>query len=537
MRGLLRLNVLTLILVSLSLGLVVSNPVNGFTQTPVRGGNLVIALPAANEPASLDAQVDPFSLTWLLDSFLTARLVILSPSGEYTPMIAKKWTLSPNGKILTLSLMEGLRFQDGTPLDAEAVKFNLDRVMRPETRSILMSNYLGVRSYEKTEVINKNTIKVYYTSPEPSVLWGLSIFPIWSPAAVQKYGREFQQRPLGVGPFRLTEWVRGSHMRFLRDANYRGGPPWQEHNGPAFLTSLTVRFVGEEAVLGEVLKTGEVNMVMELPAQFIPAYKSDSRFQIVSAPQPGTGMLFVMNTSRPPLDDIRVRTALRIAYDQDQMNQALYDGAFVPVKGPLTKFTRCYWEGAETAYRLDPERSKTLLDEAGWRVNTRTGIREKGGKALSLTVMLLHHKEVGEYLGLQFRKIGVDLKVELLPARVLLQRVTNADFDLSYNRLRSFEPDDLFAMWYSKNNKPGGWSWSQYEDPKLDALLLATQSTAQLKERCRLFIEAQKVITNAALSLPTVEYPIYYAMQKQVKGFKVGAFGSWFFISDIYVER
>lgn len=506
-------------------------------QSSPRGGNLILATRGSAEPASMDAHVDPYAITWLMNSFVADPLVFLTSEGEYKPMLATGWTVSPNGLIWTLRLRQGVKFQDGATLDAAAVKFNIDRVMNPETRSALMANYLGVKNFQKTEVVNPSTVKIYYTAPVPTVLWGLSILPIWSPAAVQKFGRDFHQNLVGTGAFKMVEWRKGSHIRFQRVATYSGAPPSQEYAGPAYLNSITFRFVGEDAVLGEVLRSGEVNMVVELPAQALASYRNNPNFQVVAGYQPGAGMQFVMNTERPPLDDARVRRALRHAYDQDRMNQTLYDGLYVAVKGPVTKYTRCYWKGAEEVYKLDPERARTLLEEAGWRVNTRTGIREKDGRPLSISIVMLHHKEIGEYLGTQFRTIGVDLRVEVVPGPVQLQRATAGQFDLMYERLRSFEPDDLYSMWYSQNNHPGGWAWSRFQNPTLDQILLRTQATADPRERCRLFTEAQRIITESAVQLPTLDNPIYYAMHKSVKGFKLGAFGAWFFVKDMYVER
>jgi peptide/nickel transport system substrate-binding protein len=485
----------------------------------------------------MDAHVDPYAMTWLLDSFVADPLVELTAAGEYKPMLAAGWSVSPNGLIWTVRVRQGLKFQDGTALDADAVKFNIDRVMNPETRSALMANYLGVKNFQKTEVVNASTVKIYYNAPVPTVLWGLSIFPIWSPTAVKKFGRDFHQNLVGIGAYKMTQWVKGSHIRFVRDPNYVGRAPGQDHTGPAYLDSITIKWVGEDAVLGEVLRSGEVNMVMELPAQNLATYKNNPDFQVVAGYQPGTGLQFVMNVGRPPLDDIRVRRALRYSYDQDRMNQTLFDNNYVVVKGPVTKFTRCYWKGAEEAYKMDLDRARGLLEEAGWRVNPRTSIREKDGRPLSITITMLHHKEIGEYLATQFRSIGVELKVEVVPGPVQLQRATGGQFDLMYERLRSFEPDDLFSIWHSQNNQPGGWAWSRFQDSTLDQILLRTQFSADPRERCRLFTEAQRMITDFAVQLPTLDNPIYYAMHRRVKGFKLGAFGAWFFVKDMYVER
>ena len=501
------------------------------------GGSLTIAMPADSEPASLDGQVDPYVSAWLLNSFVTDPLVLLNSSGKYVPLLATGWTTSAEGRLWTLPLRRGVTFQDGTPFDAEAVKFNIDRVMNPETHSALMASYLGVKSFLKTEVVDRYTVRAIYSSPVPALLYGLSIFPLWSPAAVSQFGGSFQQHLVGEGAFKLDGWIRGDNVRFVKNPAYHGGRPWQEHEGPAYLDSITVRFVGDQGVLGQILKTGEANFVAGLPAQAVATYASNPAYSLVAGYQSGNGMMFSMNAGRAPLDDVRVRRALRYAYDQDRMNQTLYGGSYVTVKGPLTKYTLYYWKGADSAYRLDPSRASSLLDEAGWKNNPRTGVREKDGKPLALTIVMLHHKEIGEYLAAQLRGIGVELRVEVVPGPVQLQRALNGDFDIIYERLRSYEPDILFDEFYSKNYRPGGWAWTRYQNAVLDKVLLETQSTTDRVRRQALFAEAQKIVTEQALYLPTLDDPQYYAMMKKVRGFRLGATGSWYFLNDISVEK
>lgn len=509
----------------------------GALSAATAGGDLTIATPADTEPASLDGQVDPYVSAWLFNSFVADPLIMLTAAGKYIPMLATAWSVTGGGRIWTLPLRRGVAFQDGTPFDAEAVKFNIDRVMSPETHSALMANYLGVKSFLKTEVVDQYTVRLIYSSPVPALLYGLSICPLWSPAAVKQYGSSFQQHLVGEGPFKLAAWVRGDHIRFVKNPAYRGARPWQDHDGPAYLDSITIRFVGDAGVLGQILKTGEANFVAGLPAQALNAYAHNPGYTVIAGYQPGNGMMFVMNTARPALNDVRVRRALRYAYDQNKMNQTLYDGNYVTLKGPLTKYTLYYWKGAESAYGLDPAKARGLLDEAGWKVNARTGGREKDGRPLSLTIVMLHHKEIGEYLATQFRAIGVELRVEVVPGPVQLQRTQSGDFDIMYERLRSYEPDILFDEFYSSNFRPGGWAWTRFQNAALDKVLLDTQSTTDPVRRQALFTEAQKMVTEQALYLPTLDDPQFYAMTKKVRGFRLGAIGSWYFVNDVAVEK
>jgi peptide/nickel transport system substrate-binding protein len=504
----------------------------------VRDGALVIAWPGDEEPANMDSQVDPYDSTKVLNSFVADPLIRLDPSGKYIPMLASRWTVSPDGKVWTITLRNGLTFQDGTPVNAEAVKFNIDRIMDPNTHSAELANFLGSNYLQRVEVVNPSTLRIVYSASVPIALWGFSVGPIWSPAVVRRYGTSFQQHLVGIGAFKMTEWVHGDHVKFVRDPKYVSDPPWQQHKGPAYLNSITVRFVGEAGVLGQVLKSGEVNMVYKLPAQSLGEYRNNPDYTLVPGYQPGTGMQFVMNTSRPALSDIRVRRALLYAYDPDQINKTLYNGDFVTVKGPLTKYSRFYWKGVEDLYQYDLAKAKALLDEAGWKVNAQTGVREKDGQSLTLTIVMLHHKEIGEYLAAQFKNIGVDLKVTVVPGPVQLQRAQSGDFDMIYERQRTFEPDGtLFAIWYSKNDKPGGWAWSRFHDDALDAALLRTQQVSSAQEQQLLWTQVQRMVAEFALALPSVDDPVYYVMHKSVKGLRLGAIGNWFFVNDMYVEK
>jgi peptide/nickel transport system substrate-binding protein len=505
-------------------------------RAAARGGRLVIATPADSEPASLDGQVDPYTSTFLFDSFASDPLVVLTSDRKFVPGIASGWTAAAEGREWTFTIKDGIVFQDGTRCDAEAVRFNVERVMSPDTHSALMATDLGQPVFLQAEVVGGNQVRLLYREPFPELLSGMSIFPIWSPAAVKQYGTSFQQHLVGEGAFRLTSWVRGDHITFTRNPAYRGGTTVQRHSGPAYLDSITVKFVGSAGVLGEILKTGEANLVMGLPSQALPDYAHNAGYQVVTGYQPGNGMMFTMNTARAPLNDVRVRQAVRYAYDQHRMNQTLYNGTYVECYGPLTKYTLYYWKGADTAYRYDPARARTLLDAAGWKPGA-SGVRERDGKPLSLTMVMLHHREIGEYLAAQFRTVGVDLRPVVVPGPVQLQRALSGDFDLIYERLRTLEPDILYSEFYSKNEgKPGGWAWSGFHNARLDAALLRTQQTADSQVRARNFAEAQRLLTEFAVYLPTLDDPQFFAMPASVKGFQLGATGAWFFANDMYIE-
>ena len=131
-------------------------------------GNLIIAMPANNEPASLDGHIDPYQSTWLINSLITDPLVILAPDGTYIPGLATDWSVSDDGRTWTFTLHEGLTFQDGEPFNAEAVRANLERVLAPETASAQLASDLGPIASIETD--GETGLTIIYDTPWVTLL-------------------------------------------------------------------------------------------------------------------------------------------------------------------------------------------------------------------------------------------------------------------------------------------------------------------------------------------------------------------------------
>lgn len=506
-----------------------------------KGGDLIIAVPANLEPASFDGHIDPFQSTWLYDSFISDPLLILAPNGEYQPALAERWELSEDGKSWTFYLRDDVYFQDGTPFNAEAVKYNFERVKDPALGSAQLSDDLG--PIKSVEVVDEFTVRLNYDAPWATLLDGLRRMPIWSPTAADKYDKnEFDKHLVGTGPFLFTEWVANDHVTFTRWEDYGGWNPIQNHEGPVYLNSVTIRFIGEEAVLGGVVANGNAHIAQELPAAYVVDYQDTQDATLMTGYQAGTGLQWVMNTTSPPLDQLKVRQALLYATDQDEINEILYDGLYLTQKGPLNSVHPCYWDGVETMYPFDLEKAASLLEEAGWRDENGDGIREahgvpgvENGDPLIIRFSALHHEEIGEALQLTYKEIGIDLKVEVIPGPVQLDRVNQRDFELMYERQRSPDPRILDQIWNSKYDQPGGWAWSGLKIAEVDQLLEEIAASSDIEYRCELAKDVQRIVMENAGMLPTLSQPVYYAVDNSVKDFLLGAEGNWFFLNNAYI--
>ncbi len=397
----------------------------------------------------------------------------------------------------------------------------------------------------KIETPDESTVRFVYQQPWVTLLDGLRRTPIWSPTAAEKFGlQEFQRNLVGTGPFTLAEWVKNDRMVFRKWPGYGGWHPMSSHKGPAHLDQVTVRFIGENAVLNEAVRAGTTLVGFSLTPDSREIYKDKPNFKFASYGQSGTGLQQVMNLRRPPLSDIRVRQALLFGRDMKAINQLLYDGTYMQGDGPLDNVHRCFWPGATAMYATNLDRARALLDEAGWKVVPGQPIRRAqgvqgvaDGTPLTVSWTTIHHREIGEALQAQYRRLGIDLKVEQVPGPIQLDRVNRRDFDLMFLRQRSPDPAILDQVWNSRWDQPGGWAWTGLKDEELDRTVAQLRVVGDDNQRCEIAKKAQEIIMKHAAMLPTLSEPVFIAMSPSVQNFHMGSEGNWFFLQETWIKR
>ena len=505
------------------------------------GAHFIMAWDARNEPASLDAHVEPYHGALVIDLLITHPLLILGPDGAYHPGLATSWTSSDTADSWTFTLRDDVTFQDGTPFDAEAVKYNIERILAPETQSGEMAAYIG--PVERIEVVDPFTVTLHYRVPWVTALDAFRRVPIWSPTAAEQWGvQEFDRHLVGAGPFTLAEWVPNDHVTLERWEGYGGWSSLSETPGPVRLDGVTIQFIGEEAVLGNVVRAGAAHIAMYLPTAYIPDYEDVEGFELIRGYQAGTGLGMVMNTRRAPLDNVTVRQALMHGTDQTAANDLLYDGNYLVSDGPLNTAHPCYWDGNAGYYPHDPETATSLLAQVGYTDQDGDGIREAhgvpgvpDGTPLALRWTVIHSEEIGEAVQLQWRALGIDLVIEKVPGPVQLERVNTRDFDLIFQRQRSPDPMLLDMSWNSANDVVGGWAWSGFVDGGLDDVVSQLRVLPDAQARCELAFEAQRLIMDEALMLPTLSEPIFYALSDRVEGFQIMSEGHFFTLTNTHL--
>jgi peptide/nickel transport system substrate-binding protein/glutathione transport system substrate-binding protein len=322
--------------------------------TPKRGGTLRVAIPynpAALDPATGRNLPDFNTLSALFDGLTALDPVSLEPK----PCLAKSWAWK-DPKTLVLDLRDDVVFHDGTPFDAEAVKFNIERV-----KSDHRSNIKGdIAAVEAVEVAGPHRVVMHLPQPNAAVLTiladrsGLMVSPASVKAA--KDGN-VDRHPVGTGPFKFVSWEDNARIVLTRNDKY-----WQP--GLPYLDGIVLSILNEQQTLVRSLMAGQNDVGLNIVIQLKPVI--DRAPDLVTTLVPTTNFLGIyLNYGRPPLDDVKVRQALSYGVDREAMNKVLALGLDLPGNGVIPNWHWACDPVSFSKYTYQPEKAKKLLAEAG----------------------------------------------------------------------------------------------------------------------------------------------------------------------------
>lgn len=270
---------------------------------------------------------------------------------EIVPDLAKSWTNSENGLIWTFKLRQGVKFSDGTPFDAEAVKFSLDRVLDPELGS---PNRSQLKNIVEVKIVDPNTVEIVTAKPSPTLFEKLAetYASINSPTAVKSDPKSYSRHPIGTGPYTLTEWIPGNHLTLKRNQNYFG-----RHGKP---DTMTFRPVPEDAARVIELQTGNADIAFHIAPESAKSVKNHKATELIEEPS-SFQIFFELNTTKPPFNDPRFRLAVNYAIDRSAIIAKI-------LKGYAKEPTGIFPEGiqgrvAQSPYPYNPVKAQKLIAE------------------------------------------------------------------------------------------------------------------------------------------------------------------------------
>ena len=504
----------------------------GEPGTPQAGGE--IRFGQNNEPDLLDPARTAQASAFTVMISLYDTLVWFDPVGlAFTPGLAEAWASSEDGLTHTFTLRQGVTFHDGTPFNAEAVKFSFDRILDPELKSPFALTKLG--PYQETVVVDEYTAQVVLTAPYPGFFDALShtALAMVSPAAVAEAGEDFGRNPVGTGYMKFKEWMSNDHITLERNDDYSWGPAFWNHTGPAYLEQLTFVPVADNGARLTAFESGDLHVIEAVPEQDFDRLVQSGEFQMKVSPSQGAPMAFFMNTEKAPTDDSNVRQAILHGLSRpDLINTALF-GLYDPAEGPLSPNTLYYTSTVEGLYPYDIAKATELLETAGWTVGA-DGIREKDGQRLEIDFVnwpAAQPMVIATQALLQ--PLGIQVNVAIFDQATRVQMGHNGEGHLFSTALLDSEPGSIALFYHSKNI--GSFNWSRYSDPDMDALLDAQAIEPDTTKRAELLAQIQLKVMENSLMYPAYVFARLHGISQQVAGFRVNALGSYPFFYEMSI--
>ncbi|MCQ8242246.1 ABC transporter substrate-binding protein [Rhizosaccharibacter radicis] len=498
---------------------------------PRAGGTLVYA--TDREPLCLDPHVlGDMPQVFLARQYLDS-LVSMDATGTIRPWLAESWQISADKLSYRFELRHDVRFTDGTPFDAAALKANLDHIVDPATQSSTAGGY--IRQYAGTDIVGPFTAVVHLSSPYAAFLQVLAqgFLGMESPAALRR-GRDANcQHPVGSGPFRVERWDHQSRVVLDRNPDYRWAPPIAAHQGPAWLDRVEWRFIPEASVRFGSLQAGEVDVIDGLPPEDETPAGHNPDLWVLIADRPGNPTNGTLNIRRPPFDDIRVREAFIRSCDIDAALASVFFKHYRHAGGPLSPSTPDYSPDFEHSKDFDPARAARLLDEAGWHRGP-DGIRMRDGQRLVVHVpirmsMSAADRSLWEQVQATTRDAGFDTRLEPGPDTAVIAREFRWDYDMRLGYWNTNTPDVLRIVFSSASNRsisgsgrPGPHqNTSGFADPAFDAVVQKALATDDPAERRALYHDAQARIAAAQLQVTTYPQTTRLAIRRDVHGVSI----------------
>jgi peptide/nickel transport system substrate-binding protein len=465
---------------------------------PKYGGTLNVAF--QNEWAGLDPHtVSSYSSYQILNNVLEG-LTFYDDELNLVPWLAESWEQSEDGKTWTFKLRQGVKFHNGREMTAEDVKWSFERLIDPATGS---GNAARVGPPEtEIEVIDDYTVAI--THPEPFGIFPQSIGFDKSSGIMAKESLEDDGTvsvPIGTGPFKITEVEGTTRLVMEKHEDY-----WQE--GLPYLDSIELVPIPDDTVRETALRGGEVDWVLTIAPQNFDSLNDDPNVVVATAPQLSYDYIGV-NLTRKPFDDQRIRQAISLALDRQQICEAAFFGLCEPLQGPVGTGSPWYFD--YTPYDRDLEKARGLLADAGY----------PDGLELELMPTTQYGETVraAQVIQQQLADIGIEASINALEWSEWLELEGNFRYDTYICNWNGLIDADQY--YYLQHHTDLVFNFTGYSNPEFDELVEEGRSMSDFDKRYEVYEQANEILVDAAPYIYMYNKKEIRAYAPYVKGFVV----------------
>ena len=446
------------------------------TGSAQQSSNQALIVGISADPITLDphdstAQNDRNYYYQLFDT-----LVRLTTDLDLAPGLAESWE-NPNPTTYVLHLQPNVTFHDGTPFNAEAVKWNFDRMLDPDEALPRQSE---ISMIDKVEVVDGDTVRILLSQPYAPFLSVLTdrAGMMVSPDAVTKYGDDFGLNPVGTGPFVFNEWSRNNRVVLEKNQDY-----WEE--GLPKIEGVEYRIFPDPTVKLTNVRTGNAHIVDDVPPQSVASIQQDTQVDVYEID--GLGYRYLdLNTVKQPFDDVLLRQAVSGAIDRGSLVENVLRGTAVVAEGPCPPSLWCH-DPDFHPYERDLEVVTGLLEEA----DIPSGF--------SFTLIVANDSTdqvIAQFIQAQLAEVNIRMDIQTVDASALSDALTSGEYEaMLVGWSGRGDPDgNLYGEFYTD----APINYRKWSNPQVDQLLDDARATLDQNERYDLYLEVQSLIAEGA---------------------------------------
>lgn len=490
----------------------------GQSLAATRGGQMVYGRYADSlflDPVLNDANLD----IWILTNLYSTLLEPTDDGKRVRPSLASAFKVSSDGKTVTLTLRSGLKFADGSPLSSSDVKWSLDRARDPNNGA-----WNGLLGSIASVTVSGNTITLTLKNADPSLLPALAtfnaailpqkLFNAAAGATDADKAKTFAEKPIGSGPFVVSEWKRGSYMVLKRNPYY-----WKKgDDGKAlpYLDTLRFEIIPDDNTRILKLQAGELQGAEFIPLSRVAELKSNPKLNMVLFPSTKVNDIIMNNRpkfkdgSANPLSDVRVRQALNYAVNREALIALVTFGTGKPMKSFMSSATPLF-DTRQKGYSYDPVKAKALLSAAGFPNGVDVTSMATSGSADDQALLTVLQQMWGA--------VGIRLKIEQLDTATKTARYRANDFQMRTGAWTDDIADPSEITGYYAVYGATEAAHTGFKSEALETLFDKSQQETNKAKRADLYRQIQTLYFNASPTVFLYETPYPVALAKNVKGF------------------
>ena len=479
-------------------------------ETPKAGGTITIGMEA--NPDTFDPHRTSTLLAIKIHNNIYNGILKITYDGKnvrFEPDLATSWDIKDE-TIHTFQFHQGVTFHNGDELTAEAVKWSLERVANPATKS---PHAWKLEAVETLEVLDKYTLRMSLKHPDPFLPVALTgatgrAGTIVSKSAIEATGEAYGHKPVGTGPFKFVEWIDNSHITLERNPNYFES----DASGAKlpYLDRIHIKIISEDSSRIAAMETGEVDGLESAPYQFVSRLRANDKLNVYTQVG-GNYAHLTMQCSKPPFDNKKLRQAVAYAINREAYIKAVYFGEAIPAHGAISPPMSDFWDsefssGTNGQY-YDAEKAKALVQESGYDGREITYVVASWGNG----------PRRAQVLQAMLNAVGIKTKLSLNESASWRKLTRSGEFEL-YDGAWSadLDPDEtLYPEWHST----GEWNRGKYNNPEFDAAVEAARATIDVAKRRAAYDKAQQITAEDPPCAFIAHYNEFKVFAKYVKNF------------------